>query len=149
MKNLCLPILILILFMTSCSKKKKTLKNIAGQWNMTSSTLHLSGGGSTDLLGQNNIIMDFQNCEYESACNVYTHTTISSTSTTYGDTSSYVVSESSGICANCSPNFIITINDTTQFWITTLTRSTMTLNNQNTDLSSIGEDITIITLEKL
>ena len=28
MKNLCLPILILILFMTSCSKKKKTLKNI-------------------------------------------------------------------------------------------------------------------------
>jgi hypothetical protein len=152
MKNLFIALISITLLITACSKEKKTLKNIAGQWNVTSSTVHLASGSTTDLLGQNNIIMDFQSCESGSSCNVYTSTTIASTSTTYSDTSSYIVSENSG----ATTGFIITINDTTQYGISTLTSSEMTLTNPVTESQSggavaagAGTDMTIITLAKL
>ena len=151
MKNLFIALLSITFFFTACSKEKKTLKNIAGQWNVTSYTVHLSSGSTTDLLGQNNITMDFQSCESGSTCNIYTSTTVASLPP-YNDTITYMVSENSG----AETGFIITINDTTQYGISTLTSSEMTLTDPVGDSQSggavaagAGTDITIITLEKL
>ena len=150
MKNLFFTLLAMSFLITSCNKEKKTLKNIAGQWNITSSTVHHSNGNTTDLLGQNTIIMDFESCESGSTCNIYTSTSMGSTSSTY--TSTYIVSENSG----AETGFIITVNDTTQYAISTLTNSEMRLTNPVGDSQSggavaqgAGTDMTIITLEKL
>ena len=152
MKNLFIALLAITFFITACSKEKKTLKNIAGQWNVTSLTVHLSSGSTTDLLGQNNITMDFQSCESGSTCNIYTSTNVASTSTTYIDTSTYIVSENSG----ATTGFMLTTNDTTQYGISTLTSSEMTLTDPIGESQSggavaagAGTDMTIITLAKL
>ena len=152
MKNLFIALLTISFFITACSKEKKTLKNIAGQWNVTSLTVHLSSGSTTDLLGQNSVTMDFQSCESGSTCNVYTSTTVTSTSTTYIDTSTYSISENSG----ATTGFMITENDTTEYGISTLTSSAMTLTFPIGDsqaggavAAGAGADMTIITLEKL
>ena len=119
---------------------------------MTSLTTHHASGSTTDLLGQNNIIMDFQSCESGSTCNVYTSTTIASTSITYIDTNTYIISENSG----ATTGFMLTTNDTTQYGISTLTSSEMTLTDPVGDsqaggavAAGAGADMTIITLEKL
>ena len=150
MKNLFFTLLAISILITACNKEKKTLKNIAGQWNITSSTVHHSSGSTTDLLGQNTIIMDFQSCEPGNTCNIYTSTTIAST--TSANTSSYFVSENSA----AETGFIITVNDTTEYAISTLTDSEMRLTNPVGDSQSggavvqgAGSDMTIITLEKL
>jgi|TARA_B110000014_G_scaffold241469_1_gene210297 hypothetical protein len=150
MKNLFFTLLAMSIFIISCNKEKKTLKNIAGQWNITSLTVHHSNGSTTDLLGQNTIIMDFQSCEPGNTCDIYTTTSIASTTSTY--TSSYIVSENSG----AETGFIITVNDTTEYAISTLTNSEMRLTNPVGDSQSggavtqgAGTDMTIITLEKL
>ena len=92
MKNLCLPIIIILLFATSCSKEKKTLNNIAGQWNVTSYEVH-SANGTTNVLGQNSMVMDFESCESGSTCSMYISTTVTSLSTTLVDTITYSISK--------------------------------------------------------
>ena len=151
MKNLFIALISITFLITACSKEKKALKDIAGQWNVTSFTIHHGSGSTTDGLGQNSITMDFETCESGSTCNVYTSTTISSLSTTHIDTSTYSVSANSG----AGSGFMITINDTTQYGISTLSGSDMTLTDPVGDSQSggasvqgAGTDMTIITLVK-
>ena len=147
MKKILISLLALFVFI-SCNKEKKTLKRISGQWNVSSYVFHNSSGGTTDLLGQNNIVMDFQDCESGAACNV---------STTYSgsfnlvETSTYTVSENAG----ASTGFMIAI-DTIEFAINTLTNSEMSLMNPvgssqagGASVQGAGTEMTIITLDKL
>lgn len=148
MKNLCLPIIIILLFTTSCSKEKKTLKNIAGQWNITSYEVH-GATSTTDVLGQNSMVMDLESCESGGSCNMYVLTTVSSISTTLVDTFTYSISEN----ANAETGFMLVTNDTTQWAINELTSSNMRLvspiGNGGAVAAGAGTDTEIIQLEKL
>lgn len=146
MKNLCFPIIIILLFVTSCSKEKKTLENIAGQWNVTSYEVH-GASSTTDLLGQNSMVMDFESCESGSTCNMYISTTVTSLSTTLVDTFTYSISEN----ANAETGFMLVASDTNEYAINELTSSNMRLVSPigNGGAVAAGTDTEIIQLEKL
>ena len=147
MKKILISILALFILI-SCNKEKKTLKRISGQWNVSSYVFHNSSGGTTDLLGQNNMVVDFQSCESGNTCNV---TTTYSGSLNLVETSNYTLSENSG----ASTGFMITI-DTLDFAINTLTKSEMTLMNPvgssqagGASVQGAGTEMTIISFDKL
>jgi len=148
MKKLIFLLLPILVFVSSCNKEKKTLKRIAGQWNVSSYVFHNSSGGTTDILGQNNIVFDFQSCDPGASCNV---STTYSGSFSLVETSTYMVSENSG----ASTGFSITI-DTLEFAINTLTKSEMTImypvgssQSGGASVQGAGTEMTIITLDKL
>lgn len=76
MKYLMITIFALGLIITSCSKDKKALKNIEGQWNITAMTSD-SAGVVTDeyatlqAVGITSYTMEFVKCDPEATCNVY------------------------------------------------------------------------------
>ena len=137
---------VLALFLTACSKEKKALKNLAGQWNVTSYEIH-GASSTTDVLDQNSMVMDFESCESGSTCNMYISTTITSLSTTSVDTFTYSISEN----ANAETGFMLVANDTLEFAINELTNSNMRLVSPigNGGAVAAGTDTEIIQLEKL
>jgi hypothetical protein len=76
MKYLMITIFALGLIITSCSKDKKALKNIEGQWNITAMTSD-SAGVVTDeyaalqAMGVTSFTMEFVKCDPGATCNVY------------------------------------------------------------------------------
>ena len=146
MRNFAVIAIGLAIFLASCSKEKKTLKNISGQWNVTSYEVH-GATSTTDVLDQNSIIMDFESCESGSTCNVYSTTTITSLSITTLDTSTYSISENT----NAETGFMLVADDTLEYAINELTSSNMRLVSPigNGGAVAAGTDTEIITLEKL
>ena len=76
MKNLFIAALALAFFTTSCSKEKKALKNIEGQWTVTELKKD-SAGVITDELaaveafGITGLSYEFVSCESGVTCNAY------------------------------------------------------------------------------
>ena len=80
MKYLMITLFALGLIITSCSKEKKALKNIEGQWNLTAMTSD-SAGVVTDeyavlqAMGITSVTMEFVLCDPGANCNLYQKST--------------------------------------------------------------------------
>jgi hypothetical protein len=142
MKTKLLMITGALIILISCSKEKKALKNISGEWVITSWQLDSADVSENFLeffsaFGTETIQMNFNECDAGSSCNVTTSQFDANNSLTQTDETTYSISEDGGM---------ITI-DTTTMTIQSLSSSDMEIFNPVTELNSNYSET--LTLQKL